>query len=120
MIPAAAGSDPLWSPSPERVEKANITRYVAWLERERGFGPRTTRLFSAGRSRTSKGFWASIWDFFGVDAEQAYEGVLGSREMPGAEWFPGARLSTRRTSSVARTTRRPRSITRPSCASCRR
>ena len=33
--------------------------------------------------------------FFEVEASQPYERVLGRREMPGAEWFPGARLSVR-------------------------
>jgi acetoacetyl-CoA synthetase len=36
-------------------------------------------------------FWASIWDHF--DVRGSYEKVLGSREMPGAQWFPGARLN---------------------------
>jgi acetoacetyl-CoA synthetase len=40
-----------------------------------------------------EGFWAAVWDFFEVEAEIPYDRVLGRREMPGAEWFPGARLS---------------------------
>jgi acetoacetyl-CoA synthetase len=39
------------------------------------------------------GFWASVWDFFAVRADTPYERVLGSRAMPGAQWFPGARLN---------------------------
>jgi acetoacetyl-CoA synthetase len=39
------------------------------------------------------GFWASIWDFFGVESTQPYGSVLARREMPGAQWFPGARLN---------------------------
>ena len=38
-------------------------------------------------------FWAAIWEFFEVESETGYERVLGSREMPGAEWFPGATVS---------------------------
>jgi acetoacetyl-CoA synthetase len=37
------------------------------------------------------GFWGSLWDWFEIDAR--YESVLASREMPGAQWFPGAELS---------------------------
>src|SRR6185295_3413872 len=40
-----------------------------------------------------EGFWASVWAFFDVQASSPYERVLGSRAMPGAEWFPGARLN---------------------------
>jgi acetoacetyl-CoA synthetase len=38
-----------------------------------------------------EGFWAAVWEDFGVDG--SYEAVLGSRAMPGAEWFTGARVS---------------------------
>ncbi len=40
-----------------------------------------------------EGFWASVWERFGVESAQPYERVLGRREMPGAEWFPGARVN---------------------------
>jgi acetoacetyl-CoA synthetase len=38
-----------------------------------------------------EGFWRAVADFYeiGLDAER----VLGSRAMPGAEWFPGAMLN---------------------------
>jgi acetoacetyl-CoA synthetase len=35
-------------------------------------------------------FWRALADFFGIELEGA---VLASREMPGAEWFPGATLN---------------------------
>ena len=38
-------------------------------------------------------FWASIWDFFEVKAHAPYTAVLDSTAMPGASWFPGARLN---------------------------
>jgi acetoacetyl-CoA synthetase len=34
-----------------------------------------------------------LWDWFDITAAEPYQSVLGRREMPGAEWFPGARLS---------------------------
>ena len=40
-----------------------------------------------------EGFWGSIWDFFEIRAHVPYERVLGSSALPGAEWFPGARLN---------------------------
>src|SRR6185437_9764345 len=38
-------------------------------------------------------FWASLWEFFEVESSEPYERVLTTHEMPGARWFPGARLS---------------------------
>jgi acetoacetyl-CoA synthetase len=38
-----------------------------------------------------EGFWGALWEWFEIGAP--YERVLVSRDMPGAEWFPGAELS---------------------------
>jgi len=38
-----------------------------------------------------EGFWAAIWERFGVAGD--YERVLARRDMPGAEWFTGARVN---------------------------
>lgn len=38
-------------------------------------------------------FWQMVWDFFGVISHAPHASVLGSRAMPGAQWFPGARLN---------------------------
>ena len=38
-----------------------------------------------------EGFWRAVADFFGLGLDT--ERVLGRRDMPGAEWFPGARLN---------------------------
>jgi acetoacetyl-CoA synthetase len=83
----------VWTPSPERIASATITRYREWLNETRG----TTLEDYGDLWRWSvdelEGFWASIWEFFGVEASEPYERVLTTHEMPGAAWFPGARLS---------------------------
>ncbi len=38
-------------------------------------------------------FYASLWEYFDVQAETGYDTVLAGGEMPGVAWFPGARLS---------------------------
>ncbi len=38
-----------------------------------------------------EGFWGALWDWFELGG--SYDRVLGSRDMPGAEWFPGASVS---------------------------
>jgi acetoacetyl-CoA synthetase len=40
-----------------------------------------------------EGFWQAVWDHFGLRAHTPPEHVLARAEMPGAEWFPGARLN---------------------------
>ncbi len=75
----------LWEPPTERVERALMTRFM----RERGHGSYDELWRSSVEDL--EGFWASIWDFFGI--EGGYDRVLASSEMPGAEWFPGARVN---------------------------
>jgi len=75
----------LWEPPEKMVERAVMTRYM----RERGHDS-YAELWQWSVDDL-EGFWASIWDFFGVQG--SYDRVLGSAEMPGAEWFAGARVN---------------------------
>jgi acetoacetyl-CoA synthetase len=38
-------------------------------------------------------FWEAIWRWFEIKASKPYRCVLGTRDMPGAEWFPECELS---------------------------
>ena len=83
----------LWTPPGDVLRESQLGRYLAWL-RDEGRGDFTDYEDLFGWSVSDlEGFWASVWDYFGVRAHAPYERVLGAREMPGAEWFPGARLN---------------------------
>jgi acetoacetyl-CoA synthetase len=75
----------LWEPPPETVERALMTRFM----RERGHASYDE--LWRWSVEDLEGFWAAIWDFFGV--EGSYDRVLASDAMPGAEWFPGAQVN---------------------------
>jgi acetoacetyl-CoA synthetase len=83
----------LWTPDAQRIERANVTAFMRWLARERdlslGGYPQLWRWSVSDLDS----FWGSLWDYFGVAASASYSRVLGRRAMPGAEWFPGARLN---------------------------
>src|SRR5215472_11911992 len=83
----------VWTPSPERIASATITRYREWLNETRGLGLEGYPDLWQWSVDELEDFWASIWDFFEVEASEPHERVLARREMPGAEWFPGSRLS---------------------------
>ncbi len=83
----------LWTPPADVRERTVIGHYLGWLERERGLDfPGYDELWRWSVSDLD-GFWSSVWEYFEVRAHAPYERVLGSRQMPGAEWFPGARLN---------------------------
>ncbi|HKN64237.1 MAG TPA: AMP-binding protein, partial [Gaiellaceae bacterium] len=83
----------VWTPDPERIASATITRYREWLNETRGLDLADYPALWQWSVDELEDFWASIWEFFEVAASEPYEHVLTTRAMPGAEWFPGARLS---------------------------
>ena len=83
----------VWTPSPERIASATITRYREWLNETRGLSLDGYHELWQWSVDELEEFWASIWEFFEVEASEPYERVLTTHEMPGAKWFPGARLS---------------------------
>ena len=88
----------LWRPGADRVEGANITAFTRWLGTERGLSFDATSAVGyeeLWRWSVSDldAFWRAVWDYCGMGGSAAPDAVLGSRSMPGAEWFPGARLN---------------------------
>jgi len=74
-------------------ETSGIGQYVAWLRRERGLMVEDYDDLWAWSVDDLEGFWSSVWQFTGVRAHSPYRRVIGSRSMPGATWFEGARLN---------------------------
>jgi acetoacetyl-CoA synthetase len=91
--PARDSSGVLGTPPPDIRETTEIGRYLAWLERERGLVFADYEALQRWSVDDLTGFWSSIWDFFEVKADAPYSTVLASDAMPGATWFPGARLN---------------------------
>jgi acetoacetyl-CoA synthetase len=83
----------LWEPTAAAVESSNLTAYTDWLRAERGVDVTTYPEVWQWSVDDLEAFWNSIFDYFQV----AYDGergpALASREMPGAEWFPGVRVN---------------------------
>jgi len=83
----------LWTPPPDIRETTEIGRYLAWLERERGLVFADYDELQRWSVDDLQAFWSSVWEFFEVKAHAPYTAVLASEAMPGAVWFPGARLN---------------------------
>jgi acetoacetyl-CoA synthetase len=91
--PDARDGDLLWTPSPGQVARANLTAFTGWLGRERGLAFDSYDALWRWSVTDLEGFWQAVWDHFGIAASAPPARVLGSRAMPGAQWFPGARLN---------------------------
>ena len=108
----------LWTPPDDARERFQLGRYLTWLERERGLSFESYDELHRWSITDLEGFWGSLWEYFGIEATTPYERVLASDTLPGAEWFPGARLNyaahllgrdedTDRVAVVARSQSRP-------------
>ena len=85
---------PLWQPSAERIERSRITAFMRALEAEHGVRCADYAAFHRWSIEEPERFWSAVWSFGGVIAETRGSEVVRHRErMPGARWFPEARLN---------------------------
>ena len=83
----------LWEPSPSRIAKANLTAFMGWLAEERGRPFADYTALWRWSVTDIEGFWQAIWDYYKVQSSTPPGPALAGRVMPGAKWFPGARLN---------------------------
>ena len=83
----------LWTPPGNIRETTEVGRYLAWLERERGLAFAAYEELQQWSVADLEGFWSSVWEFFEIRTHAPYDRVLAIDAMPGAKWFPGARLN---------------------------
>ena len=85
----------LWEPTAEFLAQSNHAAYLRWLADERGLRFAIDDYEALWRWSVDDldAFWRSIWDRFGVVADGDPATVLGTRDMPGADWFPDTRLN---------------------------
>ncbi|MEQ8663644.1 MAG: acetoacetate--CoA ligase [Gammaproteobacteria bacterium] len=85
--------DLLWQPGAGRIESAELTKFMRWLERERGLHFADYAALHAWSVDELEAFWQAVWDYFDISSSTPYAQVLDARVMPGAQWFAGARIN---------------------------
>ena len=84
----------LWQPSPERVANANLTRFAAMVRERHGADAGDYAALHRWSIEDRAAFWMAIWEYAAVIGDQGDGPVLvDGHRMPGATWFPGARLN---------------------------
>ena len=85
---------PLWEPSAERVENANITAFARALGEEWGIRLESYDSLWRFSVEEKEKFWLTLWREGGVIAETRGETVIADPgRIPGARFFPDARLN---------------------------
>jgi acetoacetyl-CoA synthetase len=90
---AARPDRPLWTPSPERAAGSLLAQFTA------AAGARAGRTFASydalhrWSTDCSGDFWSLVWEFCGVKGVRGERTLVDGDKMPGAQWFPDARLN---------------------------
>ncbi|HEX9338939.1 MAG TPA: acetoacetate--CoA ligase [Pseudonocardiaceae bacterium] len=83
----------LWRPDPDQVADTRMAGFRRWLHAKRGLDLADYDALWQWSVRDLPAFWSAMSEFLGVRFHQRADTVLGSTDMPGATWFPGATLN---------------------------
>ncbi|MEQ8247032.1 MAG: acetoacetate--CoA ligase [Alphaproteobacteria bacterium] len=85
---------PLWTPDDQTIAQSNLTAFARLVARDTGTAlPDYWALLDWSRAN-QEAFFQAVWDFGGVVAQTKGARVLVDADrMPGARWFPDARLN---------------------------
>jgi acetoacetyl-CoA synthetase len=87
-------SQMLWKPSGKRIEDANLTRFIARVNQKHGKDFAAYPELHRWSVDHAPDFWEAMWEFGGIVASRPYSHVVSDfHKMPGAHWFPEARLN---------------------------
>ena len=85
---------PMWAPSPERIARANLTAFMREAAARSGVDAREYADLHAWSIEKPAEFWPAVWRDGAVVGDIGAGPVLVNGErMPGATWFPNARLN---------------------------
>lgn len=84
----------LWTPSPERKANTLIEQFRHRVNAQHALQLENYADLHAWSITQREAFWSELWDFSGVVASQKGDVALSNGHMmPGAKWFPEARLN---------------------------
>ncbi|MGA0053771.1 MAG: acetoacetate--CoA ligase [Steroidobacteraceae bacterium] len=86
--------DILWSPSPTRMADSNLRRFIECVAARRDLPTGDYAALHRWSLERPDAFWFEVAHFADMKADWAAAPVLeNGHAMPGARWFPGARLN---------------------------
>ncbi|MES9871394.1 MAG: acetoacetate--CoA ligase [Sedimenticola sp.] len=86
--------EPIWQPDSSRIDQANLSRFRRQIESGHNTNLADHPALYQWSLENPEAFWRAVWDDGGVIAETRGDVTLEQEElMPGARWFPQARLN---------------------------
>ena len=84
---------PLWTPSAETIADAPMTEFMAEASKRAGRTIADYDALHAWSVDEREEFWSLIWDYCGIVGERGSTVLEDGDRMPGAKFFPDARLN---------------------------
>ena len=86
---------PLWQPTDDQIDTSQMADFVRFVSREPApHNPSSYQSLYDWSIDDPAAFWSSVWDYSGVIGERGSDRVVTNGEqMPGASWFPDAKLN---------------------------
>lgn len=93
-VPRSVPQDrPLWEPSEDRVKACTLSLFMRNMSEETGRKFETYDDLWQWSIEETEAFWSSVWDLCGVIGEKGGTILRDGDKMPGAAFFPDARLN---------------------------
>ena len=102
---------PLWQPTLERIALANITQFTQRVASATGRELSDYAALWRWSNDEREAFWRAVWDYAGIVGQRGSRTLVDGHKMPGARWFPDARLCSQRGAATTLRT--------PSCSAAR-
>jgi len=83
----------LWTPNAERIRQSRMDHFRRVVEQRENVSLEDYEALRRWSVREIEAFWSTVWDELEIVGVKGERIVEGSKMMPGAEWFPDARLS---------------------------
>jgi len=93
MADAKNLDQPLWSPTAAQVANANMSEFRARINTQFGLELDDFFALHAWSVAEPEQFWRALWDYGGVIGEPGEVILEDGDRMPGARWFPQAKLN---------------------------
>ena len=85
--------NPMWTPSVARIEAARITEFARVLERDHGIRFEGYSALWRWSVDNKAAFWSALWRYARVIGDPGERVLIDAEQMPGAQFFPDAKLN---------------------------
>ncbi|MET3998781.1 acetoacetate--CoA ligase [Marinobacterium sp. MBR-109] len=86
-------TEPLWAPDEARCRATRLYDFMQTLNQRHQLDLNNYQALHQWSTEHSETFWSDLWDYAGIIGDKGLRVLEHPERMPGARWFPDARLN---------------------------